>query len=34
MDRETILKKAQGEEDEMVAQVRDKSIKYTYLALV
>lgn len=34
MDRETILKKAQNETDEMVAQTRDKSMKYTYIALV
>lgn len=34
MDRETILKKAQNEADEMMVQIRDKSIKYTYIALV
>ncbi len=34
MDRETILKQAQQETDEMMIQTRDKSIKYTYIALV
>lgn len=34
MDREEILKKAQGEADEMVVQTRDKAMKYTYIALV
>lgn len=34
MDRATILKKAQNEADEMMIQVKDKSIKFTYIALV
>lgn len=34
MDKETILKKAQKETDEMAIQIRDKSIKYTYVVLV
>ncbi len=34
MDKESILKKAQNEEDEMIVQIRDKSIKYTYIVLV
>ncbi len=35
MDRETILKRAQGEkDDEMVTQTHDKAIKLTYVVLV
>lgn len=34
MDKETILKKAQGEKDEMVEQTRDKAMRWTYLVLV
>lgn len=34
MDKESILKKAQNEEDEMVVQTRDRSLRYTYIALV
>ena len=35
MNKEDVLRKAQAEnEDEMILQVRDKSIKWTYMALV
>ncbi len=34
MDKDEILRRAQKEDDEMVVQVRDKSMRYTYLALV
>lgn len=34
MNKEEILKKAQNEEDEMIAQTRDKAMKYTYIVLV
>lgn len=34
MEREEILQKAQRETDEMLIQVRDKSVKVTYTALV
>lgn len=34
MDKDAILKKAQNEKDEMVEQVRDKSIKYVYIVMV
>lgn len=34
VDKETILKMAQKEKDEMAVQIRDKAMKWTYLALV
>ena len=34
MDKETVLRKAQGEKDEMVVQVQDKAMRWTYLVLV
>lgn len=34
MNKEEILKKAQNEEDEMLAQTRDRAMKYTYIVLV
>ena len=35
MEREEILKRAQKEgNDEMEIQIKDKSIKYTYIAMV
>lgn len=34
MEKDEILRRAQKEDDEMAVQVRDKSMWYTYLALV
>lgn len=34
MDKDTILRKAQSEEDEMVVQTRERAMRYTYIALV
>lgn len=34
MDKETILKKAREEEDEMVVQTHERAMRYTYIALV
>lgn len=34
MDKETILKKARNEKDEMVVRTCDRAMRYTYIALV
>lgn len=34
MDKETILRKAKNETDEMIVQIHEKAMKYTYTMLV